>query len=99
MNVDATWTEETAVRDDHELEAIDPEVEARIRADAELTKEFLRAVFADPSILDEIPDGVTLYLVPDDDPDAASEIEAAAARAAAMGHHVHVHHMRRRAGP
>ncbi|MDP9365017.1 MAG: hypothetical protein M3Q10_12460 [Chloroflexota bacterium] len=40
------------------------------------TFDFIRDAAADPSILDDVPNGATLILVPDDDPAlAAAEIE------------------------
>ncbi len=56
------------------------------------TFDFTRAIFADPSILDDIPDGVMLVLIPDDDPElAAAEIEIAAVR---WGEDVYFRHLR-----
>ena len=58
------------------------------------TFDFTRAIFADPSILDDIPDGVMLVLIPDDDPElAAAEIEEGFA-AVRRGEDVYFRHLR-----
>jgi hypothetical protein len=45
-----------------------------------LVQRFVSAVFADPTLLDEIQDGATVILIPRDDPKAAAEkIEASRA--------------------
>lgn len=41
------------------------------RRGQELWHRFHQAAFADPSLLDDIPNGVTLVLVPTDDPEVA----------------------------
>lgn len=69
-----------------------PEVTARaIGHIAELT----RAVLADPTLLDQIPNGVTLVLLPDDDPELAAEQVEAGLFAVREGRDVLFRHVRR----
>jgi hypothetical protein len=53
-----------------------------------------RAVLVDPTLLDEIPDGVTLVLLPDDDPDVAAEQIEAGLFAVREGRDVLFRHIR-----
>ena len=47
------------------------------RRGIELNVDFTRAIFENPDILDDIPNGVLLVLIPPDDPElAAREIES-----------------------
>src|SRR5687768_4030599 len=64
------------------------------KRNVELTFDFNRAILADPSILDDIPDGATVVLIPSDDPDlAAAEIEQSLA-ALRQGCDVYFRHVR-----
>jgi uncharacterized protein DUF5647 len=45
---------------------------ARVVRNLTLVQRFVSAVFADPAMLDDIPDGATVILLPRDDPDAAA---------------------------
>ena len=52
-------------------EAIDADATSRVNRNIELARRFTLALFEDPAKLDELPDGATLVLLPDDDPDLA----------------------------
>ncbi len=69
---------------------IDTEQAGRIRRNMALTRRFSRLAIADPTILDDIPDGATLFLVPDGDVELARLNLDAAERARQAGHVVHV---------
>lgn len=59
------------------------------------TFDFARAIVSDPAFLDDIPDGVTLVLIPDDDAElAAAEIEQGIA-AVRRGEDVYFRHLGR----
>lgn len=58
-----------------------------------VTFDFVRAAAADPSVADDVPDGATLALIPDDDPTLASmEIEQGMA-AIHRGENVYFRHV------
>ena len=58
------------------------------------TFDWARAVVADPAILDEIPDGCTLVLLPEGADDAFVEANLAiATRAARRGRNVYIRHL------
>ena len=59
----------------------------------ELHRRFLLAGMEDASVFGGIPDGVTLFLLPDDDPAFAEREVAAAAAAARRGEDVYVRHV------
>jgi len=74
--------------------ATEAEADARAAKDLELTRRFGLAMIADPTLLDEVPDGVLLELLPDDD---AEHVEVALARgieAARAGRNVYFRHVR-----
>ncbi len=48
-----------------------------------------RAIIADPSLLDDIPNGATLVLLPDDDPGRAAERKALGLAALERGESVY----------
>lgn len=48
-----------------------------------------RAIIADPSLLDDIPNGATLVLLPDDDPDRSEERKALGLAALERGESVY----------
>lgn len=52
---------------------------ARVRANLTLTQRFVAAVFADPSIVDGIPDGASLVLFDAEMPEDEDREQAAAA--------------------
>jgi hypothetical protein len=55
---------------------------------------FIRAIIADPSILDDIPNGVMLKLLPDDDPDLVEANIAIGLNAVGKGKDVYFRHVR-----
>ncbi|HLI50705.1 MAG TPA: DUF5647 family protein [Thermomicrobiaceae bacterium] len=64
--------------------------------------EFARSIVDDPTILDEIPDGATLVLVPDSDPKTINTNLELARAALERGEDVylrHVHHASRNREP
>lgn len=52
-------------------EAIDPDTTSRVSRNIDLTRWFTLSILEDPAILDEVPDGTIVVLLPDDDPDLA----------------------------
>jgi len=66
-------------------------VEARSRA---LWSRFHAAIFDDPAILDDIPNGATLVLVPRDDPALAAHELALGQEALAAGRDTYFRHVR-----
>ncbi len=68
-------------------------VDAQVARDMEWTLEFLQSILADPSILDEIPDEASLFLLPDDDPELAEANRRSAERARQRGRPVYVRRM------
>lgn len=66
------------------------EVDAQVVRDGEWTLEFLQSILADPSILDEIPEGAAVYLLPDDDPELVEANLKGAERSRQRGHPVYV---------
>lgn len=69
------------------------DVDAQVVRDSEWTLEFLQSILADPSILDEIPEGATVYLLPDDDPGLVEANLKGAERARQRGYPVYVRRM------
>jgi hypothetical protein len=59
-----------------------------------LLSAFTQAIIADPSLGAEIPQGATLVLIPDDDPELAAHNRLLGERAQAAGRAVHVRHVR-----
>jgi len=69
-------------------------VEEQTRRSLELSRRWAKAVLADPALLDGIPDGCDLELLPDDDPELAElnvELGLAALR---RGFNVYFRHVR-----
>lgn len=60
----------------------------------ELHRRFLLAGLQAPRLFEAIPDGVSLYLLPDDDPPFTAAEIAAAAGAANRGADVYLRHVR-----
>ena len=54
---------------------------------------FLQSILADPSILDEIPEGAAVYLLPDDDPELVEANLNGAERSRQRTYQVHVRRM------
>lgn len=68
----------------------DPQVDRRI----DLNRRFLQAGFADTTILEDIPRGVVLFLLPDDDPEFVAREVLVAADSARRGADVYLRHVR-----
>jgi hypothetical protein len=69
-------------------------VEEQTRRSLELSRRWTKAVLANPALLDEIPEGCDLELIPDDDPELADlnvELGLAAMR---RGFNVYFRHVR-----
>jgi hypothetical protein len=65
----------------------------RVGKSSELTRRLMLRGFEDPSLFMEIPDGATLILIPDDDPEqAAAEIEVGI-QAVKRGENVYFRHL------
>jgi hypothetical protein len=64
-----------------------------------LAGELIAAQLADPALLEEIPDGATVILVPDDDPALAEHNLAIAREVFARGKNVYLKHVRTSAAP
>lgn len=92
MSTQRTPTTEAAApsrgNDDLSPAAID-----RIDRNLELAGEYLRAIFADPSLVEAIPFGASVYLIPADDPTMAAANLEGARRARLAGQTVHVHYL------
>lgn len=71
----------------------DRDKDERISRNIRLTGVFLQAIFEDPSILANIPEGANVFLVPADDPALAAANVNGAHRARGAGQTVYVHHM------
>ena len=69
------------------------DVDARVVRDGEWTLEFLQSILADPSILDEIPEGAAVYLLPDDDPELVEANLKGAERSRQRGYPVYIRRM------
>jgi hypothetical protein len=63
--------------------------------DQELHSAFVRAYVEDVSILEDIPNGSALILVPDDDPELAETNLGRAVEAARRGYDVYIRHFPR----
>lgn len=63
--------------------------------DIELSVAFVNAFYDDVSILDDIPNGSTLVLLPDDDPELAKFNLEQAVRSAQNGADVYIRHFPR----
>ncbi len=59
-----------------------------------LASEHLRAVFADAALLETIPEGATLVLIPEDDPALARHNFELARQVFATGRNVYLYHVR-----
>jgi hypothetical protein len=69
---------------------VDVDKQARIEANLDLFARFMEMVFDDPSIVDDIPAQATLFLLPEDDPTLAAEIQRSADRLAQKGRPIYV---------
>lgn len=59
-----------------------------------LSFEFAKSIIDDPAILEEIPDGATLVLLPDDEPDLARENLRLGIETAQRGEDVYIRHVK-----
>lgn len=59
-----------------------------------LSFEFAKSIVDDPAILEEIPDGATLVLLPDDEPDLVRENLRLGLEAAKRGEDVYIRHVK-----
>jgi Family of unknown function (DUF5647) len=69
-------------------------IEEQTRRNLELSRRWALAILADPTLLDEIPEGCDLELLPDDDPELSAlniELGLAALR---RGFNVYFRHVR-----
>lgn len=64
-----------------------------------LASEFLQAVLDDPALVEQIPDGVTLVLIPNDDPELARFNLDLGWKAVLAGEDVYFRHVRGAATP
>ena len=74
--------------------AIDTQFATQASKDIELTRRFTLAMLADPSLVEEVPDGVLLELLPDDDPDHAAVALTRCLDAVRTGRNVYFRHVR-----
>lgn len=65
-----------------------------VESDTDLWVEFTQSIVDDPTILDDIPNGSTVVLIPDDDPELAEVNLQRALKAARRGSDVYIRHMR-----
>ncbi len=75
------------------------DADERISRNLAAANEFLGSIIAHPEMMDTIPDGATIYVLPEDDPDLAETNARAAERARRNGATVHVHHLPSRRTP
>ena len=75
-------------------DAIDDGTKSRVSPHIELALRFTLALFEDPAKLDEFPDGATLVLLPDDDPDLAESNLQGGIRMIRAGQDVTFRHLR-----
>ncbi len=73
---------------------IDSMSAAIVAKNLELARRFTLSVFEDPSLLDDIPDEITLVLIPDDDAELAQANIVIALGAIRSGEDVLVRHVR-----
>ena len=59
-----------------------------------LSFEFAKSIIDDPAILEEIPDGATLVLLPENEPDLAKENLRLGVEAAERGENVYIRHVK-----
>jgi hypothetical protein len=86
--------EKIPIKDEQPANERDSETVDRIDRYFEVVSDFVQAVFDDPSLLDESPDGSNLVFVPENDPELADVNLQGAERMARAGHAVHVYHQR-----
>lgn len=59
-----------------------------------LSFEFAKSIIDDPAILEEIPNGSTVVLLPEDEPDLAEENLRLGLEAAERGENVYIRHVK-----
>jgi hypothetical protein len=64
-----------------------------VQRNISLSFDFAKAIVDDPTILEEIPDGATLVLLPDDDPELSRENLRLGVEAAERGENVYIRHV------
>lgn len=79
---------------DLEIGEISPEAQRLARRGLSLLQQFTQAMIADDDVGDEVPHGVTLVLIPDDDELAEVNLRSAV-DAAHRGKNVYIRHMYR----
>ena len=72
---------------------VDVTKQALIEANLDLAARFMEMVFEDPSILEEIPAGATLFFLPEENPALAAEIQRSADQVAQKGRPIYVRSM------
>ncbi|MGH2531424.1 MAG: DUF5647 family protein [Thermomicrobiales bacterium] len=70
------------------------EADALVTKQLDLVQRFHTAAFAEPALLDEIPDGATLVLLPDDDDAFVEESIAIGIQTLRHGRDVYFRHVR-----
>ena len=75
-------------------DAITDDDRAQATKDLELTRRFTLAIFADPSLGDQIPDGVVLELIPEGDPTQLQVALRRGIEAVRRGHDVYFKHIK-----
>lgn len=65
-----------------------------IQGDTDLWVAFTQAIVDDPSVLDDIPNGSTLVLIPDDNPELAEANLKRGIDAARRGSDVYIRHVK-----
>jgi hypothetical protein len=65
-----------------------------IERNMDLSFDFARRIFENPEILEEIPEGATLVLLPDDDPSLLQEKMELGIRALHRGENVYFRHVK-----
>lgn len=73
------------------LESVEQDALGR---DTELWSGFLRSIVDDPAVLDDIPGGAAVVLLPDDDPELAEINLQRSLEAARSGTDVYIRHVR-----
>lgn len=72
-----------------------PAAEGVVERNIGLTFELIQAIADDPALLEEIPHGATVILIPADDPDLAARNIAGGHRRVLAGENVYFRHVRR----
>ncbi len=73
---------------------VDRETASLVPKNLELARRFTLSIFEDPSLLDDIPDGITLVLIPDDHDELAQANLDIAVGSARSGRDVLIRHIR-----